>query len=75
MVLTTFLYNQLDMARLLLNYSTNPKKSVAIARVTRNAEVLKMPEEAGATLDNLPRHKIPLADYISTENGGKFGLC
>ncbi|ANS76485.1 hypothetical protein AWM70_19470 [Paenibacillus yonginensis] len=61
---------QVAIVRMLLDHGADPNKGVTLARTTYNAGMLKLLEEAGATIDNRPRHETHLEDYIKTEEGG-----
>ncbi|MNW37783.1 Ankyrin repeats (3 copies) [compost metagenome] len=67
------MFDQIDIVRLLLDYSADPNKAVTMARTTYNANILKLLEEAGATIDRKPRHETHPEDY-KTENGVKVRI-
>ncbi|MNI77204.1 Ankyrin repeats (3 copies) [compost metagenome] len=62
------MFDQVAIVRLLLDYGADPNKGVTLAKTTYNADMLKLLEEAGATIDNRPRHETHPEDY-KTEDG------
>lgn len=62
------MFDQVAIVRLLLDHGADPNKGVPLARTTYNAEMLKLLEEAGSTIDNRPRHETYPEDY-KTEDG------
>jgi len=46
----------------------DPNEGVTVARTTYNTDMLKILEEAGATIDNRPRYETHPEDY-KTEDG------
>ncbi|WP_263559738.1 ankyrin repeat domain-containing protein [Paenibacillus polymyxa] len=57
------MFDQVAIVRMLLGYGADPNKGVTMARTTYNADMLKLLEEAGATIDNRPRHETHPEDY------------
>lgn len=67
------MFDQVNIVRMLLNHGADPNKGVPLARTTYNAVMLKLLEEAGATIDNRPRYKTHPEDY-KTEDGVKVRI-
>lgn len=62
------MFDQVAIVRRLLDYGADPNKGVTIAKTTYNTDILKLLEDAGATIDNRPRHETHPEDY-KTEDG------
>lgn len=62
------MFDQVAIVRMLLDHGADPNKGVMLAKTTYNADMLKLLEEAGATIDNRPRHETHPEDY-KTEDG------
>ncbi|MNW52961.1 Ankyrin repeats (3 copies) [compost metagenome] len=62
------MFDKVEIVRMLLAHGADPNKGVPLARTTYNAEMLKLLEEAGATIDNRPRHETHPENY-KTEDG------
>ncbi|WP_059050394.1 ankyrin repeat domain-containing protein [Paenibacillus senegalimassiliensis] len=62
------MFDQIAIVRMLLDHGADPNKGLPLARTTYNADMLKLLEEAGATIDNRPRYETHPEDY-KTEDG------
>ncbi|MBA9085979.1 ankyrin repeat protein [Fontibacillus solani] len=62
------MFDQVSIVRMLLDHGADPNKGVTMARTTYNADMLKLLEEAGATIYNRPRHETHPEDYKTEDD-------
>ncbi|MCM3703303.1 ankyrin repeat domain-containing protein [Paenibacillus macerans] len=68
------MYDQMEIAALLLQNGADPNQGVTLARTTYNARMLELLEEAGATVEQLPREQTHPEDYTRSEDGSLIRL-